>query len=80
MDRDKLIEMARRKFNRRGPPNWKTLAETFDDGFRVMDRKSLWMVEYLRGRRGNDGLVPLFRKQHLAEAAALRALAEGDGK
>jgi hypothetical protein len=32
-----------------------------------MARKSLWMVEYLRGRRSGDKLTAFYRRQHFAD-------------
>lgn len=51
----------------RRPPNWKALALTFESAFRVMDRKGLWMVEYLRGRRSGDKLTGFYRRRFIAE-------------
>lgn len=73
-----LMELAARLFRRRRSPNWATLGMSYEDAFRIMGRKSLWMVEYLRGRRSGDHLTGFYRRQHLAEAAALRTLANGE--
>lgn len=51
----------------RKTPDWKTLGLTYEDALRIRDRKSAWMVHYLRGRRTNDPLTPFFRRQHLGE-------------
>ncbi len=40
---------------------------SFDSARDVMQRKSIWMVEYLRGRRLGDNLTGFYRRKFLAE-------------
>ena len=51
-------------------PNWQTIGATYEDGFLVMNGKSLWMVEYLRARRSGDTLLAYYRREHLAARKA----------
>lgn len=53
----------------RRKPDWRTLGGTYESAFRIMGRKSLWMVEYLRGRRSGDTLTAFYRSQHFADKA-----------
>lgn len=50
----------------------RNLALTFEDARRISDRKSVWMVEYLRARRAGERRKGFFRRQHLAISEAKR--------
>lgn len=50
----------------------RNLALTFDDARRISERKSVWMVEYLRARRTGERRKVFFRRQHLAISEAKR--------
>ena len=51
------------------------MAVGFDDSRQVADRKSVWMVGYLRARRANAtiGMTAFYRRNHF-EARANRGL------
>jgi hypothetical protein len=44
-----------------------SLALTYDDARRVADRKSIWMVGYLRARRSGDRLKGFYRRKYFEE-------------
>lgn len=39
----------------------------YESAVNIRDRKSIWMVEYLRARRSGDSLKGFFRRQHLKQ-------------
>jgi len=38
----------------------------FEGAEAIANRKSIWMVEYLRARRSGDRLIGFYRKSHLS--------------
>ena len=49
---------------RKRGPDWATVGASYDDASRIMDRKSLWMVEYLRERRGGCPKMRAFYRRN----------------
>lgn len=45
-----------------------TLAASYESAERVRDRKSIWMVLWLRARRDGDCLRAFYRRQHFARS------------
>lgn len=62
-----LTGAIRRWLGIRRGPDWTSAGATYNDAFRIMGRKSLWMVEYLRARRSGDTLRGFYRTQFLRQ-------------
>lgn len=44
-----------------------TLGGTYESAIRVRDRKSIWLVLWLRARRDGDTLRGFYRRKHFEE-------------
>lgn len=49
--------------------NLATLGASYESAARVRDRKSIWMVLWLRARRDGDTLRGFYRRQHFGLSA-----------